>query len=43
MKHSTFMAIAAVLALVVGLALLLIPAQSTSLYGVTHWNQVDSG
>jgi hypothetical protein len=35
MKHSTFMAIAAVLALVVGLALLLIPAQTTSLYGVT--------
>lgn len=35
MKHSTFMAIAAVLALVFGLAFLLIPAQLTSLYGIT--------
>ena len=35
MKQSTFMAIAAVLALVFGLAFLLIPAQLTSLYGIT--------
>ena len=35
MKHSTFMAIAAVLALVFGLAFLLIPAQLLSLYGIT--------
>lgn len=35
MKHSTFMAIAAVLALAFGLAFLLIPVQLTSLYGIT--------
>jgi hypothetical protein len=35
MKHGTFMAIAAVFALVFGLAFLLIPAQLTSLYGIT--------
>ena len=35
MKHSTFMVIAAVLALVFGLAFLLIPAQLLSLYGIT--------
>jgi hypothetical protein len=34
-KHSTFMAIAAVLAFVVGLAFLLIPTQLTSLYNIT--------
>ena len=35
MKFNTFMAIAAILALVFGLAFLLIPAQLMSLYGVT--------
>ena len=35
MKHSTFMAIAAVLALVFGLAFLLIPAQLMSIYDIT--------
>lgn len=35
MKRSTFMAIAAVFALVFGLAFLLIPVPLTSLYGIT--------
>ena len=35
MKHSVFMAIAAILALLVGLALALIPAPLLSVYGIT--------
>ena len=35
MKHSVFMAIAAILALIVGLAFALIPAQLLSIYGIT--------
>jgi len=35
MKLSTFMAIAAVLALVFGLAFILVPTQTMSLYGIT--------